>query len=67
MGNIELTDKDRGEIDWWCRHYKEGIAYLTYRMIQYFEAVDASDKKSVDQLEKIIRASLPYYLEESKV
>jgi hypothetical protein len=59
---VKLSAKDESEIDWWCRHYKDGISYLTYRMMQYFEAKDAGEE--VENLEKIIRACLPYYWEE---
>lgn len=61
--SVKLTDKDEGDLEWWCRHYKDGIGYLVHRMNQYFEAKDTGDENSLDQLEKIIRASLPHYLE----
>lgn len=61
--SIKLTDKDQGDLEWWCRHYKDGIGYLVYRMNQYFEAKDIGDEKGLVQLEKIIRVSLPHYLE----
>jgi len=61
---VRLSEKDLNEVDWWCRHYKDGISYLTYRMMQYFEAKDADDEKATEQLEGIIRACLPYYWEE---
>ena len=61
---VILTDKDRGEIDWWCRHYKDGTAYLTWRIMEYFEAKDAGDEEKCKSLEGIIRACLPYYWEE---
>lgn len=61
--SAKLTDKDQGDLEWWCRHYKDGIGYLVHRMNQYFEAKDIGDEKGLVQLEKIIRASLPHYLE----
>ena len=59
-----LTDKDLEQLAWWCRHYKDGVAYLTWRMMEYFEALDAGEEESAKSLENIIRASLPYYWEE---
>ena len=63
-GNTLLSDKDRSQLDWWCRHYKDGVAYLTWRLMQYFEAKDEGDEEQLKQLEGIIRASLPYFWEE---
>jgi hypothetical protein len=59
-----LSEKELGQIDWWCKHYKGGVSYLTYRIMQYFEAKDAGDDEQLKQLEGIIRASLPYFWEE---
>tara|TARA_B100000902_G_C26651231_1_gene593887 strand:+ start:118 stop:327 length:210 start_codon:yes stop_codon:yes gene_type:complete len=61
--SIKLTESDLKEIEWWARHYKDGVAYLTLRMTQYFEMKDAGDKKGTEQLEGILRASLPAYSE----
>ena len=63
-GNAKIGDKEHRELDWWCRHYKGGVSYLTWRLMQYFEAKDEGDDESVKQLEQIIRACLPYYWEE---
>lgn len=65
-GRIVLTDKDTKQIDWWCRHYKAGVGYLSWRMMEYFEAKDAGDEEKVKRLEGIIRACLPHYWEESQ-
>ena len=61
--STELTESDLSQLDWWARHYKDGVAYLSYRMLQYFEAKDSGDTHKAEQLEKIIRASLPVYRE----
>ena len=63
-GMVTLTKKDKDQLDWWCRHYKEGTAYLTWRIMEYFEAKDAGDDESLRTLEGIIRACLPYYCED---
>ncbi len=61
--STKLTESDLSQLDWWARHYKDGVAYLSYRMVQYFEAKDSGDMDKAEQLEKIIRASLPAYRE----
>ena len=63
-GPTSLNDIERREIEWWCLHHKEGVRYLTWRLMEYFEAVDANDTKSIDALGSIIRACLPYYWED---
>ncbi len=61
--SVNLTDNDLKELEWWARHYKDGVSYLTLRMIQYFELKDAGDEEGAKQLEAILRASLPAYSE----
>lgn len=62
--SLRLSENDLGELAWWCRHYKDGVAYLTWRMMEYFEALDNEDEEGAKALANIIRASLPYYWEE---
>ena len=61
--SVKLTENDLKDLEWWARHYKDGVGYLSYRMMQYFEAKDSGDMDRAEQLEKIIRASLPAYRE----
>lgn len=61
--SIHLTDSDLKDLEWWARHYKDGVAYLSLRMAQYFERKDAGDEQGAKQLEAILRASLPAYSE----
>ena len=63
-GTVRLSDKDRKQLDWYCRYYKDGVSYLTWRIMEYFEAKDAGDDERLATLEGIIRACLPYYWEE---
>jgi len=61
---IVLSDSDKSELDWWCRHYKDGVGYLSWRMMEYFVAKDAGDTKAMKSLETIIRSALPRFWEE---
>ena len=61
--SIKLSEGDLKEIEWWARHYKDGVGYLSFRMMQYFDLKDSGDEKGAKQLEKILRASLPVYWE----
>ena len=49
-GTVRLSDKDRKQLDWYCRYYKDGVSYLTWRIMEYFEAKDAGDDERLGYL-----------------
>ena len=48
--SIKLSENDLKEIEWWARHYKDGVGYLSFRMMQYFDLKEAGDEKGAKQL-----------------
>jgi hypothetical protein len=64
LGKPMLGDKERKELDWWCRHYKDGVSYLSFRIMEYLQAKDDGDLERMSDIEGLLRACLPYYWEE---
>jgi len=64
LGKPILGDKENKELSWWCSHYKDGVSYLSFRIMEYLQAKDDGDLERMNITEGLLRACLPYYWEE---
>lgn len=63
----KLSDGEKKETDWWCRHHKENTAYLCHMWRKYFEHCDSGDQERADQILMMMRAQLPAFEDVSRM
>jgi hypothetical protein len=56
-----LSNGEKKEPEWWCRHHKENTEYLCHMMAKMIQQFEDGDEESLSRTIAMMKAQLPAF------
>ena len=60
---IVLSEGEKKEPEWWCRHHKANVLHLCSRIESMIAAIESDNQEQLESLRNMMKAQLPAFIE----